>query len=189
MMHTNIGTANAMNMLIDAAAVGSCAVHRRPHAVQRAGPRVTARYIHWAQEMYDQGGMLREVVKWDYELNARSTRDHCRSRAEADDGVAEGPGLSLAAARSAWRSRVCIGREQSRASCPAARAGAVGRGYGATRRLDRERASAGRHHQLLGQDPRDAVVLSRLAERWALPVIPYRTRYFAISANHPMFQG
>src|SRR5262249_33499273 len=42
---------------------------------------------------------------------------------------------------------------------------------------------------LLGQDPRDAVVLARLAERWALPVIPYNTRYFAISANHPMFQG
>ena len=25
-------------------------------------------YIHWAQEMYDQAGMLRELVKWDYEL-------------------------------------------------------------------------------------------------------------------------
>src|ERR671925_347131 len=25
-------------------------------------------YIHWAQEMYDQAGMIREVVKWDYEL-------------------------------------------------------------------------------------------------------------------------
>src|SRR3974377_1948504 len=24
-------------------------------------------YIHWAQEMYDQAGMLREIVKWDYE--------------------------------------------------------------------------------------------------------------------------
>ena len=24
--------------------------------------------IHWGQEMYDQGGMLREYVKWDYEL-------------------------------------------------------------------------------------------------------------------------
>ena len=40
---------------------------------------------------------------------------------------------------------------------------------------------------LLGQDPRDAVVLSRLAERWALPVIPYNTRYFAISAT-PAYQ-
>src|SRR5262249_61083229 len=25
-------------------------------------------YIHWAQEMYDQAGMIREIVKWDYEL-------------------------------------------------------------------------------------------------------------------------
>ena len=33
------------------------------------------------------------------------------------------------------------------------------------------------------------MVLSRLAEQWALPVVPYNTRYFALSANHPMFQG
>ena len=25
-------------------------------------------YIHWAQEMFDQAGMLREIVKWEYEL-------------------------------------------------------------------------------------------------------------------------
>jgi hypothetical protein len=24
--------------------------------------------IHWAQEMFDQAGILRELVKWDYEL-------------------------------------------------------------------------------------------------------------------------
>ena len=33
------------------------------------------------------------------------------------------------------------------------------------------------------------MVLARLAEQWALPVVPYNTRYFAISAEHPMFQG
>ncbi len=42
---------------------------------------------------------------------------------------------------------------------------------------------------MLGKDPRDSVVLARLAERYALPVIPYQTRYFALSADHPMFQG
>jgi len=42
---------------------------------------------------------------------------------------------------------------------------------------------------MLGKDPHDNVVLSRLAERYALPVIPYQTRYFALSADHPMFQG
>src|SRR5690606_48350 len=25
-------------------------------------------YVNWAQEMYDQGGMVRELVKWDYEM-------------------------------------------------------------------------------------------------------------------------
>src|ERR1700730_1250404 len=25
-------------------------------------------YIHWAQEMYDQAGMIRALVQWDYEL-------------------------------------------------------------------------------------------------------------------------
>jgi thiamine pyrophosphate-dependent acetolactate synthase large subunit-like protein len=42
---------------------------------------------------------------------------------------------------------------------------------------------------MLGRDPRESVVLSRLADRFALPVVPYNTRYFALSANHPMFQG
>ena len=27
-----------------------------------------SRPIHWAQEMFDQAGMVREFVKWDYEL-------------------------------------------------------------------------------------------------------------------------
>jgi acetolactate synthase-1/2/3 large subunit len=42
---------------------------------------------------------------------------------------------------------------------------------------------------MLGRDPRESVVLARLAERYALPVVPFNTRYFALSANHPMFQG
>src|SRR5205807_9501434 len=31
-----------------------------------------SRPIHWAQEMFDQAGMLREIVKWDYELRVPS---------------------------------------------------------------------------------------------------------------------
>ena len=42
---------------------------------------------------------------------------------------------------------------------------------------------------MLGRDPRESVVLARLAERYALPVVPFNTRYFAMSANHPMFMG
>ena len=70
MLHTNVGTANAINALIDAAATTSRMLltsGRTP--VTEDGPSGARNvYIHWAQEMFDQAGMLREVVKWDYEL-------------------------------------------------------------------------------------------------------------------------
>ena len=31
-------------------------------------PGARSIYIHWAQELFDQAGMVRELVKWDYEL-------------------------------------------------------------------------------------------------------------------------
>ena len=70
MLHTNVGTANSINMLINASR------DRTPifltsgkSPVTEDGPSGTRNnYIHWAQEMFDQAGMLREVVKWDYEM-------------------------------------------------------------------------------------------------------------------------
>ena len=39
--------------------------------------------IHWAQEMFDQAGMLRELVKWDYELRDGAQLDAVVDRALA----------------------------------------------------------------------------------------------------------
>jgi acetolactate synthase-1/2/3 large subunit len=72
MLHVTVGTANAvcqvMNMARDNVPVMLCA-GRTPatetgHIASRNGA------IHWGQESFDQGGMLREFVKWDYELRA-----------------------------------------------------------------------------------------------------------------------
>ena len=41
----------------------------------------------------------------------------------------------------------------------------------------------------LGRDPRESAALDRLADRFALPVVPFNTRYFALSSMHPMFMG
>ena len=63
-------------------------------------------YIHWAQEMFDQAGMLREIVKWDYELrNGDAARNRDRPRAVAGDQRARGPGLSVACRARCWPSR------------------------------------------------------------------------------------
>src|SRR5215207_8348385 len=70
MVHVTVGTANALNGIINAArdnvpvllAAGRTPLTERGSAASRNRP------IHWGQEAFDQGGMLREYVKWDYEL-------------------------------------------------------------------------------------------------------------------------
>jgi acetolactate synthase-1/2/3 large subunit len=73
MVHVTVGTANTicqlMNMARDQVPVFLCAGHtpltETGHIASRNGA------IHWGQESFDQGGMVREFVKWDYELRAR----------------------------------------------------------------------------------------------------------------------
>ena len=153
MLHTNVGTANAINMLIDASRdrVPVLLTSGRTPFTESGAEGSRSVHIHWAQEMYDQAGMLREMVKWDYEMKrGDQVGDRGRSRAGTGDGFAERSGLSLAAARGARRGRPCTGGKQSRASRPSARTGAVGRGHRATRRLDRDGARAGRDHRPAG---------------------------------------
>src|SRR5262245_60662311 len=71
MVHVGVGTANALNGLINAARQNVPILFtagRTP--ITESGALTAARnnYIHWAQEHFDQGAMLREFVKWDYEL-------------------------------------------------------------------------------------------------------------------------
>jgi acetolactate synthase-1/2/3 large subunit len=72
MVHVTVGTANAINGLINAArdnvpvllAAGRTPITETGSIASRNRP------IHWGQESFDQGAMVREYVKWDYELRA-----------------------------------------------------------------------------------------------------------------------
>ena len=70
MVHVSVGTANmvcaAMNAARENVAVLLTAGRSPLTETGLLGSRDG--YIHWAQEMYDQAGMIREIVKWDYEL-------------------------------------------------------------------------------------------------------------------------
>ncbi|HWC02185.1 MAG TPA: thiamine pyrophosphate-requiring protein [Methylomirabilota bacterium] len=71
MVHVTVGTANGAGAVINAARTQVpilFSAGRTPITEEGglAGARDT--HIHWAQEAFDQGGMLREYVKWDYEL-------------------------------------------------------------------------------------------------------------------------
>src|SRR6185369_11676655 len=70
MVHVSVGSANALCSLMNAARENTpmlLAAGRTPiFEAGRLGARSLA--IHWGQEMFDQAGMLRELVKWEYEL-------------------------------------------------------------------------------------------------------------------------
>lgn len=71
MVHVGVGTANTLNGLINASRQNVpilLTAGRTPITESGAIPASRNNYIHWAQEHFDQGGMLREFVKWDYEL-------------------------------------------------------------------------------------------------------------------------
>jgi acetolactate synthase-1/2/3 large subunit len=70
MMHVNVGTANGMNGLLNASRgnVPMLFTAGRTPTNEHTLKGHRSLDIHWTQEMYDQSGMTREAVKWDYEL-------------------------------------------------------------------------------------------------------------------------
>src|SRR5438045_6942947 len=69
-LHVQVGPANAINNLINLNRdnIPPILAAGRTPITEKGKFGGRNRYIHWGQEMFDQGGMLREAVKWDYEL-------------------------------------------------------------------------------------------------------------------------
>src|SRR6478735_12644594 len=70
MVHVSVGTANMICAALNAARENVAILLTAGRSPLTETGLLGSRdgYIHWAQEMYDQAGMIREIVKWDYEL-------------------------------------------------------------------------------------------------------------------------
>jgi acetolactate synthase-1/2/3 large subunit len=70
MVHVNVGTANASTAILTAARANAAVLMTagRTPITEEGLPGARDLHIHWAQESFDQAAMLREYVKWDYEL-------------------------------------------------------------------------------------------------------------------------
>jgi acetolactate synthase-1/2/3 large subunit len=191
MVHTNVGTANAINVLIDAARDQVpllLMAGRTP--ITETGPSGTRnRYIHWAQEMFDQAAMLREVVKWDYELRAPEQVDSVVARAiEVMMTAPRGPtyltlprevlGAGVAVANEPMTPRVVPARPYPDPAAIATLASWIA----AAERPLIVTAAAGR-------TPAGMEALARLAERFALPVVSFNPRHLCLPTSHPMHLG
>lgn len=191
MLHTNVGTANAINMLIDASRdrVPMLLTSGRTPFTETGADGSRSAHIHWAQEMYDQAGMLREMVKWDYEMKRGDQAGLVVDRAlELATSSPQGP-VYLSLPREVLGETIEAAPsnrgQRARPRAPVPAQDDIEQLAGWIAEAKNPLIITG----MLGRDPRESIVLSRLADRCALPVVPYNTRYFALSANHHMFQG
>jgi acetolactate synthase-1/2/3 large subunit len=191
MVHVNVGTGNTLNAIIDASrdqAPILLLAGRTPLTEQGLhGSR--NRHIHWAQEMFDQAGMLREFVKWDYEL---------RLPAQAETVVARALEVMMTSPRGpAYMAlpREVLGAAGTASNAPPAAHAVPALPHpdpAAIDTLAQWIAAAERPLVITGAAGRTAAgmaALARVAERFALPVVCFNARYVCLPASHPMHMG
>jgi acetolactate synthase-1/2/3 large subunit len=189
MVHTTVGTANAINNLINLSRdrVPLILVAGRNPITEKGAFGTRNRPIHWAQEMFDQAGMLRELVKWDYELRVPN---------QTGDAVARGVEVAMAHPRGPVY--LVLPREPLAASLPEPIAAIKPRAQAAAAHPDPKSiatlaewiAAAERPLILTSALPADALpMLAHLAERCAIPVITHNPHSLCLPSSHPMHFG
>ncbi len=192
MVHVSVGTANALCGVMNAARANVPILFtagRSPLTEEGlAGARDT--YIHWAQEMFDQAGMLREIVKWEYELRNGVQLETVLDRA-----------LTIATSPPEGPVYLSLPREVLAAPLPGFAYDAPSRRVAASPPAPDEaalgaaaRLIAAAEHPLIvtsdaGRDLAAVPALAEFAERFAIPVVEHRHRHLSLPADHPCHLG
>ena len=147
-------------------------------------------YIHWAQEMYDQAGMIREIVKWDYELRNGEQLTTVVDRALAIAATEPRGPVYLSLPREVIAAPLAELEQPSPSRlAPAAPAAPDATAIAAAVRT---LAQAKRPLIVTSNAGRDAAAfeaLAQFAERFAIPVVQHRPRYLSLPSSHPMNLG
>ena len=192
MFHVNVGTANGINALADAARdhVPVIFTAGRNPITERGftGSRDTG--IHWGQEMFDQAGMVRELCKWDYELRNGEQLEAVIDRA-----------IEIATSEPCGPVYLSLPREVMSAKMPSlsftspARR-AFGTVVGPTPEQIARAAdllASARRPVILAREaarvPASAAALAEFAQRFAFPIVEYRSIANSTSTDHPMLVG
>lgn len=192
MVHVNVGTANAICGVMNAARenVPVLMTSGRTPLTEEGFDGSRSLFIHWGQEMFDQGGVMREMVKWEYELRNGKQVETIVDRA-VNIAMTEPRGpVYLSLPREVLAEKPGDFTYQSPSRRVAARAAAAD----ANAIDEAAEILANAENPIIitasmGQNRAAVPALESLAERYALPVITYRPRYVNISSDHPMHMG
>jgi acetolactate synthase-1/2/3 large subunit len=192
MVHVNVGTANAICGVMNAARenVPVLMTSGRTPLTEEGFDGSRSLYIHWGQEMFDQGGVMREMVKWDYELrNAKQVETIVDRAVTIAMTEPRGP-VYLSLPREVLAEKPGDFTYQSPTRRQSARAASAD-----ANAIDEaaEILAAAENPIIItasmGQNRAAVPALESLAERYAVPVITYRPRYVNMSSDHPMHMG
>jgi acetolactate synthase I/II/III large subunit len=192
MVHVSVGTANMVCAALNAARENVAILLTAGRSPLTETDLLGSRdgYIHWAQEMYDQAGMIREIVKWDYELRNAEQLTTVVDRALAIAASEPRGPVYLSLPREVIAAPVSdveppSPSRLSAAAPPAPDADAIA---AAARTL----AQATRPLIVTTNAGRDAAAfkaLTQFTERFAIPVVQHRPRYLSLPSSHPMHLG
>jgi acetolactate synthase-1/2/3 large subunit len=189
MVHVNVGTGNTINNITNAARDRTpliLAAGRTPFTEKGSfGSR--SRSIHWAQEMFDQAGMLRELVKWDYEMKVPEQAADVAARAyEMTMTSPRGP-VYLVLPREPLSAPVPDTLSSTPRQLPSL--GKPDPQAIATLAEWIAKAQAPLIVTSSDGDPRAVAALAKLAEEYALPVVNHNPRVVTLPSSHPMHAG
>jgi acetolactate synthase I/II/III large subunit len=189
MVHTNVGLANAaigaLNAAYDQIPMILCSGRTPATEHGRLGSRSNP--INWGQEMRDQAALVREAVKWDYEL---------RFPEQVYDVVDRAWAIAMSEPRGPVY--LSLPREVLSAPCPPPASGpALVPAQAGPAAEDVARAAAilatAERPLVIAQQgaggPDGFATLARLAERWAIPVTQFWPLQLAIASDHAMNGG
>ncbi|OLB77754.1 MAG: hypothetical protein AUI16_05355 [Alphaproteobacteria bacterium 13_2_20CM_2_64_7] len=192
MVHVSVGTANMICAALNAARENVAILLTAGRSPLTETGLLGSRdgYIHWAQEMYDQAGMIREIVKWDYELRNAEQLTTVIDRA-----------LAIAATEPRGPVYLSLPREVIAAPLsefehppPSRLSAAAPAAPDAAAIAAAARMLAQAAHPLIvtanaGRDAAAFAALTQFVERFAIPVVQHRPRYLSLPSSHPMNLG
>jgi acetolactate synthase I/II/III large subunit len=191
MVHVTVGTANAICGLMNAArdnvplllAAGRTPITETGHIASRN------RSIHWGQEAFDQGGMVREFVKWDYELRAGQPVNAVVDRA-LDIAMSEPRGpVYLTLPREVLAAPATHARRSTVRPLGVATPEPPHAAIEETAELIAKAEFPLIVTSSIGRDPAAVGELAKLADEFALPVVQTEARDFNLPSDHPMNLG
>lgn len=190
MLHVSVGTANAVCGVFNAARaqVPMLFTAGRTPLFEDGPLGSRSNDVHWSQEMFDQAGMVRELVKWDYELRGGRNVEQVIDRA-----------LSISMAEPRGPVYLTLPREVLAHPHPSYQTGGAYPRVApahpdplavrtlAQRLLDADSPVIVTSNA--GADPESVELLATLATRFGIGVLENKPRYVCFPTDHPMHVG